>query len=278
VLLGLDWKRLALAALGGAPGAAWLAYYNHTLYGGALRSGYGAIHDAFAVHYVAPTLAHFGYWLAVMMPAALLLLPFIALWRQRSRELWALLLWFGAITGLYAFYEVSHEVWWCLRFILPGIPALILAGLLALKSWTPRLRAATAAGLAAWAIACSFYWMPRQHVFLMKDYEQVYRDACVEARRLFPPEALVAAFLPSGAVYHYTDFPVLRWDSISSGEFDRFAGIAGQAGRPIYAMLFDGIEDRAWHEHLTGEWTRVGGVKNLSFWRFVRPATGAEGK
>ena len=54
VLLGFDWRRLGLAVVGGLPCVAWLAVYNHSLYGGALRSGYFNWSEFFALRYFWP--------------------------------------------------------------------------------------------------------------------------------------------------------------------------------------------------------------------------------
>ncbi|MSU65748.1 MAG: hypothetical protein EXS38_06540 [Opitutus sp.] len=274
VLLGTDWKRLALATVGGLPGAAWLAYYNHTLYGGALRSGYGAIEETFRWQYGPPTLVHFGYWLAVLAPAVLLALPFAAPWRRRPRELVALLLWFGAIVGVYTFYEISHETWWCLRFILPAFPPLILVGLLALGRLSLRARRVSAVALAVWALACSGYWSMHLHALRPKEHESDYAEASAKARELFPPNALVASFYVSGALYYYTDFPVLRWELIEGKEFIRYATLAQAAGRPIYAILFDGLEDEARRARMPGEWSRIGTVNRIGLWQLVGLPTG----
>jgi hypothetical protein len=150
VLLGLDWRRLALFVLGGLPGAAWLAFYNHALYGHPLRSGYGGdIFAAFALSHGAPTALHFAKWLALLLPAVVLILPFAALTRggTRRREWLALTLAFAAITGCYAFYEVSHEVWWCLRFILPRCARLDSRCAARGGGARPRSREALAAGI-----------------------------------------------------------------------------------------------------------------------------------
>lgn len=41
VLIGFEWRRFLALAVPGLPFALWLGYYNHALYGGAMRSGYG---------------------------------------------------------------------------------------------------------------------------------------------------------------------------------------------------------------------------------------------
>ena len=277
VLLGGDMRRLALFTVGGIPGAAWLAFYNHSLYGSVFRSGYGDIFSAFALSYGAPTALHFAKWLALLLPAVVLALPFAALARSdRRRELLALALAFGAITGLYAFYEISHEVWWCLRFILPAVPALLLAALLGVDHLTrhsPRLRAVAAAALAVWAIANGWAWTRHLNVFLVPRYEQAYADAAVAARTPLPKDALVAACAFSGALYYYNENAVLRYDQIEAPAFARYAALARAAGRPIFALIFDWEEAEALRKHCPGDWIRLSTVANVGLWqlRDARP-------
>lgn len=279
VLLGLDWRRLALAALSGIPGALWLGYYNHTLYGGALKSGYGDWRVSFALSYVPGTLLHFALWLALLLPCALLVLPFAAPFARdfRNRTLVALTLWFGAIIALYSSYVVSHEVWWCLRFILPAIPALILAALLGLEALAlrfptgqrPRLLTAAAFILALWAVAGSTHWNRKLGTLTMKGREQIYADASLAALRLFPADSLVVSFYTCGALYAYTDFSVLRWDLLKPAQFAHFASLAKKSGRPVCALLLDSEEKEALHERCPGEWTRLGSVRNATLWRLT---------
>ncbi|MBI4626069.1 MAG: glycosyltransferase family 39 protein [Verrucomicrobia bacterium] len=278
VLLGRDWRRLALFALGGIPGAVWLAAYNHHLYGNTLRSGYGDdIGAAFAVAYALPAALHFAKWLALLLPAALLPLPFVALARRdlRSRELLALAVAFLAVAGFYVFYEFSHEVWWSLRFILPVVPALILAGLLGVEAlargpgarWPGHFRPAAALVLVLWAAGNSWYWTKRLAVLMMKSYEQTYADASVAARERLPTNALVVANAFSGAIYFHTGFSVLRWDQIDARGFARYAALTRQSGRPVCALLFDAEENEALQIRCPGRWTRLARVHNAGLWQ-----------
>ena len=279
VLLGLDGRRLALAALGGLPGALWLGTYNHLLYGGALTSGYGDWRAAFATAYAPPTLVHFAHWLALLLPAVVLALPVAALLRRPlfSRPLLALALWFVAIVAVYACYEVSREVWWCLRFILPALPALILGALLGLDAISRRLPpphqgrflAGAALLLGGWAVGGSAYWTRKLGVLEMQRYEQAYAEAAQAARALLPPDALVVCHYTSGALYASTDFAVLRWDQVDAPQFARFAALARRAGRPVCAVLFDAEEKPALTERCPGNWSRLGSVRNLSLWRLT---------
>jgi hypothetical protein len=279
VLLGFAWRRLALFAAAGLPGALWLGYYNNTLYGSALKSGYGDWRLSFATSYFVPTMQHFAYWLVRLLPAGLLVFTVAAFVRRetRTRETLALVLWFAAVTGLYACYQVSHEVWWCLRFILPALPALILLSLLgfaALAARWPEQRRARfqligALVFAGWAAAASRYWTSNLGLLWTKQYEDVYATACLDARVKLPPQSLVVTFYASGAIYYYTDFPILRWDLMGAPDFVHYATLAKNAGRPIYALIFEAEEKDALHERCPGEWTRIGTVRNIGLWQLA---------
>lgn len=282
VLLGADWRRLALFGAGGLPGALWFGYYNHTLYGGALRSGYGDIFAAFDLAYAPASLLDFARWLALLLPAVLLVLPLAApsVRDFRDRTLVALALWFGAVIALFACFNASHEAWWSLRYILPALPPLIFAALLGLEALAqrfpaphrPALLSAAAAFLILWAVAGSTYWTGKFGVLYTQGYEQTYADAGAAARRLLPPDALVVCFHTCGALYAYTDFPILRWDQIDPAQFARFTALTARSGRPVCAVLFDSEEKEALRQRCPGEWTRLGSVKNVGLWRLSAAA------
>jgi hypothetical protein len=276
VLLGLNGKKILLFVLGGIPGAAWLAFYNQQLYGGALHSGYGDVFAAFAPAYGPPTALHFAKWLALLLPAVLIALPVIA-WAKgasRTRELVALTLAFGLITGTYLFYEVSREVWWCLRFILPAVPALVLAGLLGVEALARRQeptrgnrwRTISAVVIGVWALGNSWFWTSRLDVLMMKHYEQAYADASTVARERFPANGVVMGFAFTGALYFYSEFPVLRWDQMEAPVFAKYVTLAQKSGRPVCALLFDWEEKDAFRR-CPGAWTRIGAVRNVGLWQ-----------
>ncbi len=275
VLLGFDGRKLALTALGGLPFALWLASYNQALYGGPFRSGYASLDDSFSREWIAPTARHFAHWLAITLPAVCLALPFAALLRRagRTRALLALALWFGAITGVYLCYSISHEVWWCLRFILPALPALILASLLGLETLVASFKGRVAAVfvLAVWAIGMSSYWSPRLAVFWVKIYEDPYIKICAIARQQLAPKTLVVTSQASGAVFHYTPFPILRWDYTKPAEFAAYVDLARRHHVPIAAVVFNVEVNDALHEHCPGNWTRLATADSLELWRFDAP-------
>ena len=284
VLLGLDWRRLGLALLGGLPGALWLGYYQRALYGSPMRSGYVDITEAFGWAYGWPTTLHFAQWLALLLPAALLVLP----WRAgaalagRAREGLALALWFVAFAGFYVFYSISHEVWWNLRFVLPGTPALILAGLLGVEAIArarpariaERWRMGAAAALTVWAAGLGVYWAERFHLRLTKTYERAYADTATAARERFAAGTLVVAGLHSGALVYYTDLPLLRWEFVRPEQFARFRARATAAGRPIGAILHQVEEAEALQKNCPGRWTRVATVRDFSLWQLEPEGSG----
>jgi hypothetical protein len=174
-------------------------------------------------------------------------------------------------------------VWWDLRFILPGVPALILAALLgaeALARRQPatgaaRFRIASFAVLATWSIALGCFWTSKFHLRLTKTYEQTYADATAAARSGFPANALVIAGQLSGALYYYTKFPVLRWELVNPSEFASFRALAEQAGRPICALLFDAEEPEALQQKCPGPWVKISAVNNTALWRLEGPPAAA---
>lgn len=269
LFLGWNAQRLIRFVLGGLPGALWLGYYNATLYGGPLRSGYGPIEQAFHRDFGLPSLINFATWLALLTPVVLLGLPLITWWRTRTKETIALATWIGAIAGAYTFYEFSRETWWSLRFILPVLPALNVCSLLALQPLSRPLRHAATVGLLAWAVASSLAWSTRLHALSPKNNERVYAEATRQARATLPPNALVAAMHASGALYYYTEFPVLRWDQIGAADFARYAAQASAAGRPIYALLFDGLEDEARAVRMPGQWSRLATTGPIGLWQLA---------
>lgn len=276
MLLGLDVRRLALAVLGGVPAALWLGYYNQSLYGSALQTGYVDISEAFGWRHGAPTIVHFAQWLALMLPTVLVAFPVVAVVRRvrPARTGHALALWFGAFALVYAFYEISHEVWWDLRFILPGTPALIIGGLLGLEALvkSPRARALAAAGIALWAAGLGWFWTKKHHLLLTPVYERDYADAAAAARENFPPGTLVIAGLHSGSLFYYTDLAILRWEFVPHAEWPRLRALVQQAGRPMGAVLFQLEEKEALRERCIGPWTQVAKRNNVTLWRLDAPA------
>jgi hypothetical protein len=229
---------------------------------------------------VLPVIRHYGYWvpalLTPLLPLAWAALPFDRRVALRDRGL--ILLWFGAFLGFYCFYE-PFEDWWSTRFLLPGIPALVLAGLLlardvpeilrergrlpALLHW----RAAIGTALFLAAVANGVLWIRHLDLFSIKSGEAVYRDASLGADRSAPREALIVAMQMSGALKYYTGRPVARWDAFTPGRFERFRREARERNLRLYALLWP-FEEKSFAANLPGRWTRIGAWRDVGLWRF----------
>ncbi|MBI3874376.1 MAG: glycosyltransferase family 39 protein, partial [Verrucomicrobia bacterium] len=156
LVVALGWRPRSWLALGlgGLPAAAFLVFYNKTVYGAVVATGYGDIRSSFSADFLAHNLAHFARWIpALLSPLVLLaaVAPFLAAGRRRGAL--ALAVWAVVLIGFYAFYYHSGETWWYLRFILPAFPALILLALVALQvagdalAWRTRVGVLMLAGL-----------------------------------------------------------------------------------------------------------------------------------
>jgi 4-amino-4-deoxy-L-arabinose transferase-like glycosyltransferase len=286
LLVGPDWRRLLAWVAGGLPGAAWLAGYQHVLYGHALASGYGDILAAFGWQYGAPTARHFGAWLARLLPPILLVLPLVALVHPatRGRVVTALVLGAGTLISCYLFYEVSHEVWWCLRFILPALPWLLLAGLVGIEAlargpgrrWPRGFRPVAASLLLLWGLGAAGYWHRRLEPLQVRPQELAYATGAAVARELLPADALVVCQAFSGNLLFHTGHPILRWDQVSPGDFTRYARLAAGAGRPVRALLFDSERADAFRR-CPGPWREVARRGTVGLWELgslTAPAPG----
>lgn len=273
MLYGFDWRRHALFVVAGIPGAIWMATYNQTLYGSALSLGYGDASEHFSISWLWQTTRHFAKWLALMLPAPLLGTALFAVSRRSKRrhEGLSLLVLFGSLAGFYVFYSCSHEAWWYLRFILPAVPALIVSALLGIQTLAPgseRIRRAAACSLVVWAAISSCYWNGRFGVLRLPQLERVYPEASLAARALVPDDALIVSMQFSGSLYYYTDLPILRSDQVTPPDFTRYSNLARQAGRPIYALLFEFEEPEALRLNCPGDWERIATRGPAGLWQY----------
>jgi len=274
------WRALAWFVAGGLPGAAWMMGYQNAIYGSPLSSGYGDLWSLFRASNLGPTVRHYGEWLPRFVPilwilGALLLLPWA---RTRWRMIAGLALWFFPVAVFYVFYDVTKETWWCLRFLLPCLPALILGGALGIEAVRGRLsRRGTriwtwsVAGLAVWAALLAWNGSRGLGVFGTADSEPPYREIATWVNNHVPKNAAVVSMIASGAVHYYTDCAVLRWDMIEREEFQAFAANADLEVQPVYALLFREEEQQAMNERLPGRWERIFENRRGAVWRMVGP-------
>jgi hypothetical protein len=275
-------KGAKIRALAGAlPFAALLLVYNRLAFGSASSTGYGALLDwTMSPRNVLPEIRHYGYWvpalLTPLLPLAWFAVPFDR--RVALRDRCLLLLWFGAFLGFYCFYQ-PFEDWWSVRFLLPGIPALILAALLLARD-VPELlaerggltgllrwRAAIGLALLLAMAAAGIRYIRHFDLFSLKIGEAAYPDAARWADRSAPPGAVIVSMQMSGALKYYTGRAVARWDAVTPGRFERLRRAARERGIPLYALLWP-FEEKELAAKLPGRWTPVGTWRDIGLWRF----------
>ena len=258
------------ALAGGAPFAAFLLLFNHAAFGSAMATGYsGMLRRTMSPAHVLPQIRHYAFWLPALLtpllPLAWLGISFDRRVARRDRAL--LLTWFGAFFAFYCFYEL-YEDWWSVRFLLPGIPAIVLAALFVARDVRLPARAKRLLGIAALAavVAGSVAWIARFQLLRMARGDVAYRDASRRAARFVPSRSLIAAMQMSGALKYYADRPILRWDYTSPERFADLRQGAAERGVALYALLWP-FEVEEFQKHLPGDWQPVARWREVVLYR-----------
>lgn len=285
VCLGLSPRRWLLTIAAGVPGAALFFAYNIGAYGAPLATGYLQHERLFSIDNIAPSLRHYASWLPVVLtPIVVLALGLPALLRRSGPLAVALMLWAISFPAFYATYAYTYETWWYTRFLLPAFPPLIVGSLWVARilldrmtgaAWqrisatAPHLPAAMAPMLVAAAVlAYNVSWGRRLDVFAPGIGEARYVTVAEWTRANLPAGAGLLALQASGALYHYTDFPVLRWDLIDGDALRSLERDAMSGAHPLYAVLFPYDFELNVRDRLQGNWTQVAGVADVTVWRF----------
>lgn len=242
ILVLLPRDRRAWVAFAGAavPALAILVPLNVIRYGSPSASGYGSTGVLFAWRHVLPNLARYPRWLLeTQTPLPLLALPGLwMLWgRGRQRAVVALGTSILLVFGTYAAYTIFDD-WWYIRFLLPAMPLLMVAMVVALLRWLPRPVAhLTCALLAAWSVDTAF----ARHAFYLRALESRFRLAGAYFART-APNALGLAVQQSGSLRFHGGRPTLTWDAIEPGGLDAAVGWLQLKGYLPLLVLEDGEE------------------------------------
>ena len=274
--LGLAPLRWLLLAAGGAPGVVMLAAHNLAAHGALLATGYVDPAGLFGFANVLPSLRNY-LWLPVMLtPVGILALGVAALRDRAPLLIRILAVWAALFLIGYAFYFHTRDGWWFLRFLLPAFPALIVMAFWVgtrimerAASWRPAVLRLAPAVLALSIAAHNAWWDDYFGVIDAGRLERKYLDVAEWTRAHLPREAAVLAMQGSGALFYYTDLPVLRWDFLDPRTMRALAAEASAGRQPLYAVMFPiDIEWNATRKNLAGRWTQVGAVDEITIWRF----------
>jgi hypothetical protein len=277
--LGVARRSWLALIVGGVPGAAVFVTYNLAAYGRALTTGYGDMSRFFGVGNGLPSLRTYVAWLPVLLtPIGVLALGLPLLARRAGRMAMVLFAWAAGFLVFYAFYYFTHEAWWSLRFLLPAFPPLIVGALWVGSASVQRWRAAfrhrramALAGvtLALLLIAHNAFWVRRLGALDTGYGERVYLETTSWLSDHVPSNAVVLATQVSGAVFYYTEFPVLGWQTAPDA-LRRLESHLLASNRPLYAVLFPyEVEEQKALDRIPGRWELVGKVRQVTVWRLV---------
>jgi hypothetical protein len=183
--------------------------------------------------------------------------------RAPFRDRAVLVSWFGAFFLFYCFYA-PYEAWWYTRFLLPGLPALILGALVVARDALPAKgdaripRAAGVAGaalvVAALVVEVSFVEKNAVHKFYKS--ERVYPRACDMARRRVPGNGIVASMQRSGALHYYTPLTYAMQNWLLPERFAALRTETESRGHRWYALLSP-FETEEVRKNLPGDWREI---------------------
>lgn len=261
-----SWRVVLATALGGVPGAAWLFYYNLQTYGSAFTTG--DMSTAFAARFLVANLAHFICWVPLLLSVPLAVAAAFYPWTRNAaapRPVAVLALWLGGFVVFYATYFCASETWSSLRFLLPGFPAVILAGLLVGQAW----RASPPWWRVALCLAGQGVLSHHLQVTATRDDERRYVLAARWLNTQAPAGSVVIGSQLGGALHYYSAAVFVRSDLLPPSGFTLLRAAAADAGRPIYTALFRFEDSAAVHRRLGGRWEPVSSIADIEISRLL---------
>lgn len=260
---------------GGIPAAAFLLAYNAALFGSPWSTGYGSLLSGGMAWENFPERArHYGYWIARLFTPVVPLgwLAVAADRRAPLRDRAVLLSWFGAFFLFYCFYAI-YETWWYTRFLLVGVPALILGALVVARDLlvreerARRLKPLTAVATLLFAatlfVEIDFNEKNRVHRFYKS--ERIYPRACEMARRRVPGNGIVASMQMSGALHYYTPLTYAMQNWLLPERFAALRTETESRGYRWYALLSP-FETEEVRKNLPGDWREIDRAGDVVLW------------
>jgi hypothetical protein len=289
LLLAVPFERRILlrVALGGLPFAAFLFTTNQIANGSPFTSGYGNMSSGFSLGFFPVRIRHYGYWLAAL-GTPFLVLGWLAVAGVRSlprRDRVLLIVWPAVLLLFYCCWE-PYETWWYTRFLLPGIPAMILAMFFVVERG---FRPAVAPGdlpvppsrrwrilalaLSVVVLSNGIAWIRRLPILDSARGEQIYPEACRWTASVVPPNSIIAAMQMTGAMKYYTDLTFARIDWIEPAEFPALRSRIEAAGYHWYALVGPADGDLL-QKNLPGAWKEIARLRDQTLFRLDETVPG----
>ena len=275
----LRWDRRSVVAFlaGGIPCAAVTLAYDWVCYGSLFETGYGLTGHWSALAWAnAPArLGNYSAWTVEILTPVICLGWLASLFDRRIalRDRALLGSWFGVFFVFYCFYAPA-DAWWYTRFLLPGLVALPLGFLLAVRdlaqarpsrAWSRGVEIAGAITVVLVA-HLGFRDARARGVLQMPRLQAAFPQGCELAEGKLPPGALVLSKEMSGALRYYTALTPVRWDTLDPAGFQSLRAATEPAGGRWFALLMKHeIAEAA--PRVPGDWTFMGETGTVSLWR-----------
>lgn len=157
-----------------------------------------------------------------------------------------MLAFFFALLGCYLFYLV-YDTWPFLRFLLPGIPFLLVLASTVIVWILARLplafRGAFMFLICTLLPVAYLLTADRLHVFDIQRSEHRYVSVGEYVGAALPRNAVVLTVIQSGSVRMYGRRPTLRWDMLPPDRLDQTLDGLRAAGYAPYLLLEDWEDD-----------------------------------
>jgi hypothetical protein len=240
------------------PGVVLLAVLQQAMYGSPLATGYGSASGLMSAANVMPNLRRYLGWLiGAHTPFLLLALAAPAMMR-RPRHGWLCLAFAATTLACYLPYLVFDD-WWYTRFLLPGIPPLVILSTSVLVAIVERLarnrrqgvRIVVTSGCIALVMTLWIVTAIARHAFDLSEWEQhYYRAGTAVAAHVTGPAAIVTA-RNTGSVQYYAGLPTLSWDTLEPGGLEHALAFVSDEGYTPY-LLFEIDEEPVFRERFGG--------------------------
>ena len=219
--------------------AVFLAFVQWFWYGSALRSGYGAAEELFALANIGPNALRYFNWMIATAPV-LFFAAFGFVRLKHHSHARAMIVFAALVIASYLAYAVFDE-WSYLRFLLPAMAIFAIFAAIELAAWIERWPVAARFPIFfALTVGVTAYGLFVARTFdTFKLREQLRRvEQVAEAiNHTAPPNAVIIAGEQSGSMRYYTDRSILRWDAATPETLSKAIEIILKAGRPMYIVL-----------------------------------------